>query len=124
MSELELITEIAKGYNNLDISIIEKVVSPGIIYEQQGDLFPIEGWSDVKSRLGEFFEATSKSKFLVYAELGYWGSKSCIRLSRGSKELKNAVLLIAVINGRVGRIFNSTTTPHWMDVIGSNLYPK
>ena len=35
MNKLEIVNEIAKGYNNLDSSLIEAVASDNIIYESQ-----------------------------------------------------------------------------------------
>jgi hypothetical protein len=124
MDDIDLVVELAKGYNNLEITAFENVVVSNVIYDSQNELYPIVGWSDLRNHLLQQFAAINKSKFRLYAELGYWGSRPCIILSQGSKELKKAVVLISFQADKICRINYCTGTPSWNDVLGTNQYPR
>ena len=61
MNKLEIVTEIAKGYNNLNSAIFEVLASDYICYESQWVLNSIYGKAETFSYLKQKFETIKQS---------------------------------------------------------------
>jgi hypothetical protein len=123
MTNLEIVKEIAKGYNNLDTSIIESLSSDYITYESQWVISSINGQKEVFSYLAHKFEIIKNSATEMHAELAYFGDEPCIVLAQNSKENPVATIRIKIENNKVTRI-DICQIPHWNDTVRTNEYPN
>ncbi|MBK6836110.1 MAG: hypothetical protein IPG89_18290 [Bacteroidetes bacterium] len=123
MTNLEIVKEIAKGYNNLDSSIIESFSSDDIIYESQWVINSINGSKEVFSYLAHKFEIIKNSATEMHAELAYFGEEPCIVLAQGSKENPVATIRVKIEDNKIARI-DICQIPHWNDTVRTNEYPN
>ena len=122
MTNLEIVKEIAKGYNKLDSSIIETLANNEIIYESQWVISSINGSKEVFSYLANKFEIIKKSATEMHAELAYFGEEPCIVLAQNSKENPVATIRIKIEDNKITRL-DICQIPHWNDTIRTNEYP-
>jgi hypothetical protein len=123
MKNLEIVKEVAKGYNKLDSAIIEAIASNEIIYESQWVINSINGSKEVFSYLAHKFEIIKKSATEIHAELAYFGEEPCIVLAQNSKENPVATIRIKIENNKITRI-DICQIPHWNDTVRTNEYPN
>lgn len=122
----KLITQLAKCYNNLDVSYINNLLHNDVVYESQNVLTAIEGKNDVLAYLEPKFKVIKDSNNIVFAEVGYLDVEKenpCIILSQGSKENKGGLILIETKSNLISRIDICTVAPHWSSAIGTSEYP-
>jgi hypothetical protein len=122
MNKLEIVNEIAKGYNNLDSSLIEAVASDNIIYESQWVMNSINTKVETFKYLKHKFEIIKNSETKLFAEIAYNGEDPCIILAQDTTENKVATLLIEVTNEQVSRM-DICEVPNWKDARRTNEYP-
>ena len=122
MNKLEIVNEIAKGYNNLDSSIIEAVASDNIIYESQRVMSSINTKMETFKYLKHKFDIIKNSETKLFAEIAYYGEDPCILLAQDTTENKVATLLIEVTNEHVSRM-DICEVPNWRDCKRTNEYP-
>lgn len=122
MTNLEIVKEVAKGYNKLDYSIIEAIASNEIIYESQWVINSINGSKEVFSYLAHKFEIIKKSATEMHAELAYFGEEPCIVLAQNSKENPVATIRVKIENQKITRL-DICQIPHWSDTFRTNEYP-
>jgi hypothetical protein len=122
MNKLEIVNEVAKGYNNLDSSIIEAVASDNIIYESQWVISSINTKVETFKYLKHKFEILKKSETKLFAEIAYYDEDPCIILAQDTTENKVATLLIEVTNEQVSRM-DICEVPNWRDCKRTNEYP-
>jgi hypothetical protein len=123
MTDLEIVKEIAKGYNNLDSSIIESLSSVDIIYESQWVINSINGSKQVFSYLAHKFKIIKKSETEMYAEIAYFGEEPCIVLAQNSKANPVATLRITIENNKIVRL-DICQIPHWKETVRTSDYPN
>jgi hypothetical protein len=133
MNELDLVREISKGYNRLNISYFIPILSDNVVYESQSVLSSITGKKDVVDFLDAKFRTVKDSGDVVFAEIAYWGKKKnefgenigrpCILMSQGSKENIGAVIVLEIISEKVNRIDICTVAPRWQMMMRTNEYP-
>ncbi len=123
MNKLEIVTEIAKGYNNLNSSTFEVLASDDISYESQWVLNSIYGKAEIFNYLNQKFETIKNSETKLFAELAYFGEDPCIILAQDTKENKVATVLIDIANEQIGKM-TICEVPNWRDAKKTNQYPK
>lgn len=109
--ETELLRQLAKSYNNLDASFIEKVLADDVIYESQWVFSRIEGKKSVFSYLDGKFEtiksSMQKGPISVTAELAFLPTrdKPCIVITQIiGEDLKQTTVLIEMNQEKIKRI--------------------
>ncbi|MCX8020845.1 MAG: hypothetical protein N2747_10165 [Chitinophagaceae bacterium] len=110
--ETETLRLLAKSWNNLDVSFIEKKLADNFIYESQWVLLPIEGKREFISYLHSKFNAIKKAKqlqtMIVTAEIATHPSlqnRPCIVLTQITSEcITKASVLVKVQNDKIKRI--------------------
>jgi hypothetical protein len=111
-TEKHLLTQVAKSWNNLDVSFIENLLAEDFIYESQWVIAPIQGKDDflpyLKSKFQAIETAIKKSGMKVYAELAthpdLYG-KECIVLRQiSSQETVSVLIVIEVRSEQISRI--------------------
>ena len=122
MNKLEIVNEIAKGYNNLDSAIIEAVASDNVIYESQWVMSSINSKVETFKYLKHKFDIIKHSETKLFAEIAYYGEDPCILLAQDTTENKVATLLIEVTNEQVSRM-DICEVPNWRDCKRTNEYP-
>ncbi len=122
MTKLEIVNEIAKGYNNLDSAIIEAVASDNIIYESQWVVSSINTKVETIKYLKHKFDIIKNSETKLIAEIAYFGEDPCIILAQDTTENKVATLLIEITNEQVSRM-DICEVPNWRDCKRTNEYP-
>ena len=122
MNKLEIVNEIAKGYNNLDSSLIEAVAADNIIYESQWVMSSINTKVETFKYLKHKFEIIKNVETKLFAEIAYYGEDPCIILAQDTTENKVATLLIEVTNEQVSRM-DICEVPNWRDCKRTNEYP-
>jgi hypothetical protein len=122
MNKLEIVNEIAKGYNNLDSAIIEAVASDNIIYESQWVMSSINSKVETFKYLKHKFDIIKNSETKLFAEIAYYSEDPCIILAQDTTENKVATLLIEVTNEQVSRM-DICEVPNWRDCKRTNEYP-
>ena len=122
MNKLEIVTEIAKGYNNLNSSTFEVLASENISYESQWVLNALNGKAETFSYLKQKFETIKNSETKLFAELAYFGEDPCIILAQDTKENKVATLLIDITNEQISQM-TICEVPNWRDANSTNEYP-
>ena len=123
MNKLEIVNEIAKGYNNIDSSLIEAVASDNIIYESQWVMSSINTKVETFKYLKHKFEIIKNSETKLFAEIAHYGEDPCIILAQDTTENKVATLLIEVTNEQVSRM-DICEVPNWRDCKRTNEYPR
>ena len=123
MSKFEIVTEIAKGYNNLNSSTFEVLASDDICYESQWVLNALNGKAEIFSYLKQKFETIKQSNTKLFAELAYFGEDPCIILAQDTKENKVATLLIDITKKQISQL-TICEVPNWRDAKKTNQYPK
>ena len=122
MNKLEIVNEIAKGYNNLDSSLIEAVAADNIIYESQWVMSSINTKVETFKYLKHKFDIIKNAETKLFAEIAYYGEDPCIILAQDTTENKVATLLIEVTNEQVSRM-DICEVPNWRDCKRTNEYP-
>lgn len=122
MNKLEIIIEVAKGYNNLDSSKIEALAADAIIYESQWVLSSINSKEEVFKYLKHKFEIIKNSETKLFAEIAYFGEEPCIILAQDKKDNKIATLILKIKNKQISRMY-ICKVPNWRDAIGIKEYP-
>lgn len=122
MNKLEIVNEIAKGYNNLDSERIEVLAADAIIYESQWVLSSINSKEEVFKYLKHKFEIIKNSETKLFAEIAYFGEEPCIILAQDNKDNKIATLLLEIKNQHISRM-DICEVPNWRDAIRTNEYP-
>ena len=122
MNKLEIIIEVAKGYNNLDSSKIEALAADAIIYESQWVLSSINSKEEVFKYLKHKFEIIKNSETKLFAEIAYFGKEPCIILAQDKKDNKIATLILKIKNKQISRMY-ICKVPNWRDAIGIKEYP-
>lgn len=110
--ETETLRELAKSWNNLDTSFIEKHLSDDFVYESQWVLTPIEGKREFLNYLQSKFQAIKstmqKETMIVSAELAShpaMQNRPIIVLTQITKEgIRQVSLLIKIENDKLKRI--------------------
>lgn len=110
--ETETLRQLAKSWNNLDTSFIEKELADDFIYESQWVLTPIEGKQEFLSYLHSKFTAIKTAMqtqtMTVTAEIALHPSmqnKPCIVLTQiTSEEIRQVSVLIKIYNKKIKRI--------------------
>ena len=112
-TESQLLVQLAKCWNNLDVSYIEKHLAEDITYESQWVFTPIQGKANFLPYLNSKFKviksAIQDSKMQVTAELAIHPSLSsgreCLVLSQTTTEEDVSVLIvIELLNDLISRI--------------------
>ena len=122
MNKLEIVNEIAKGYNNLDSSLIEAVASDNVIYESQWVMSSINSKVETFKYLKHKFDIIKNSETKLFAEIAYYGEDPCIILAQDTTENKVATLLIEITNEQVSRM-DICEVPNWRNCKRTNEYP-
>ena len=122
MTKLEIVNEVAKGYNNFDSSIIEALACDNVIYESQWVMSSINTKVETFKYLKHKFEIIKNSETPLFAEIAYYGEDPCIILAQDTKENKVATLLIEITNEHISRL-DICEVPNWIDCKRTNEYP-
>ena len=122
MNKLEIVNEIAKGYNNLDSSLIEAVASDNVIYESQWVMSSINSKVETFQYLKHKFDIIKNSETKLFTEIAYYGEDPCILLAQDTTENKVATLLIEITNEQVSRM-DICEVPNWRNCKRTNEYP-
>ena len=108
--ESQLLVQLAKCWNNLDVSFIENHLAKDIIYESQWVFTPIQGKANFLPYLNSKFKAIrsaiSNGDMNVTAELAVHPSlpgKECLVLSQST--IQEVVLVLIVIELRQDLIY-------------------
>lgn len=110
--EIEILSQLAKSWNNLDVSFIERDLADDFIYESQWALQPIEGKKEFLSYLHSKFSAIKTAKqsqiMTVRAELALHPSienRPLIVLTQiTSEEIRQVSVLIKFHENKIKRI--------------------
>jgi hypothetical protein len=110
--ETETLRQLAKSWNNLDTSFIEKELADDFIYESQWVLTPIEGKGEFLSYLHSKFiaikTAMQSQRMTVTAEIALHPSmqnRPCIVLTQiTSEEIRQVSVLIKIQHRKIKRI--------------------
>ncbi len=110
--ETETLRQLAKSWNNLDTSFIEKELADDFIYESQWVLTPIEGKGEFLSYLQSKFiaikTAMQSQTMAVTAEIALQPSmqnKPCIVLTQITSEgIRQVSVLIKIQHKKIKRI--------------------
>jgi hypothetical protein len=110
--ETETLRQLAKSWNNLDTSFIEKELADDFIYESQWGLIPIEGKGEFLSYLNSKFIAIKTAMQLqtmtVTAEIALHPSiqyRPCIVLTQITSEgISKVSLLIKIQESKIKRL--------------------
>ncbi|HCI58074.1 MAG TPA: hypothetical protein DFH96_04775 [Bacteroidetes bacterium] len=110
--ETNTLRQLAKSWNNLDTSFIEKHISDDFVYESQWVLIPIEGKREFLSYLRSKFTAIKKAMqsqtMTVTAEIALLPSmqnRPCIVLTQiTSEEIRQVSVLIKIQERKIKRI--------------------
>lgn len=110
--ETETLRQLAKSWNNLDTSFIERELADDFIYESQWVLTPIEGKKEFLSYLHSKFTAIKNAMqsqtMTVTAELALQPSmhnKPCIVLTQiTSEEIRQVSVVIKIQERKIKRI--------------------
>ena len=110
--EKQLLTQVAKSWNNLDVSFIENLLADDFTYESQWVFSPIRGKDNflpyLKSKFQAFATAIKDSGMQVYAELAIHPDlkgKDCIVLTQiTGQEVISVLIVIELINDLISRI--------------------
>lgn len=111
-TEKHLLIQLAKTWNNLDISFIENLLAEDFIYESQWVFAPIQGNGNflpyLKSKFLAIESAIKNSGMKVYAELASHPdlhNKECIVLTQSSvQETVSVLIVIEVRSEQISRI--------------------
>lgn len=138
LSLLMLTTEVARAYNNLDVSIIAARLADDIVYESQQVLIPLRGKPGVVEYLEQKFETiTNTPEAQLFVELAFLENlddtmiplafaregQPCLIMAQGRRENRLAVVLVHQREGKVSRIDICTVAPHWTQARGTGEYP-
>ncbi len=139
LSLLLLTTDIAKAYNNLNVSYIEDKLADDVVYESQQVLVPLRGKKAVLEYLQKKFETIGNTPDAVlYVELAFLENlddsmiplafaregQPCLIMAQGRSDRKLAVVVAHAFNGRISRIDLCTVAPHWSQAKGTGEFPK
>lgn len=139
LSLLLLTTDVAKAYNNLDVSFIENKLADDVVYESQQVLVPLRGKPGVVEYLQKKFETISSTPdAMLYVELAFLENLSdsmipvafaqdgqpCLIMAQGSPDKKLAVVVVHEFNGLISRIDLCTVAPHWSQAKGTGEFPR
>ena len=110
--EMECLRQLAKSWNNLDISFIEKELAEDLIYESQWVLTPIEGKEKFLAYLNSKFTAIraamESQTTTVKAALAMHPSvqnRPCIVLTQNTSEgIRQVLMLIELQERKIKRI--------------------
>lgn len=110
--EKEFLSQLAKSWNNLDISFIERELADDFIYESQWVLTPIEGKREFLSYLHSKFTAIKTAMELqtmtVTAEIALHPSmqnRPCIVLTQITSEgIRQVSVLVNIQENKIKRI--------------------
>jgi hypothetical protein len=110
--EKEQLSNLAKSWNNLDTSFIEKVLANNVTYESQWVFQPMQGKENVLSHLSLKFKAikaTMLSEVMVVsaelASLPFMGDRPCIVLTQMTVEgIRQALVLVKIEDTVIRRI--------------------
>jgi hypothetical protein len=111
-TEKQLLTQVAKSWNNLDVSFIENLLADDFTYESQWVFSPIRGKDNfltyLKSKFQAFATAIKDSGIQVYAELAIHPDlkgRDCIVLTQTTaQEVISVLIVIELINDLISRI--------------------
>lgn len=110
MTELELLTEYAKAWNNLDVSCIEPFLADDFLYESQWVYMPMKGKKAYIEYLEAKFNAIRKSNTAPVVELAYFEiaygerNKPCILLVQNTPSGTNkSTIMIETGNDKIKR---------------------
>jgi hypothetical protein len=112
-SELELITEVAKSWNNLNISFLEPILAEDFVYNSQWVFDEMKGkQAYLKYISGKFLaiiEGIEKKGNKIIAEIGYctygYPGKPCIVLTQTTYEkIQSVTLLIEAENNVITKM--------------------
>lgn len=139
LSLLMLTTEVAKAYNNLDVSFIADRCAADMVYESQQVLIPLRGKAGVIEYLEQKFQTISNTpEAQIFVELAFLDNlddtmiplsfaregQPCLVMAQGRPDNKLAVMLVHERNGLITRIDICTVAPHWSQARGTGEYPK
>ena len=110
--EKQLLTQVAKSWNNLDVSFIENLSADDFTYESQWVISPIRGKDNflpyLKSKFQAITTAINESGMKVYAELGNHPDlkgRDCIVLTQTTaQEVVSVLIVIELIDELISRI--------------------
>ncbi len=134
----EIITKVAKAYNNLDYKEIELISSDDLTYTSQSVLTSLKGKIEVLRYLKEKFKTIKNSNNKVFAEIARMGSQQswsiqivtvkegdlCVLISQGTTENKGGIILVDIDHQNLIKEINiCTVVPHWTMAIGTGVYP-
>jgi hypothetical protein len=139
LTQLMLTIEMAKAYNNLDVSIIADRLADDLVYESQQVLIPLIGKSVVLEYLDQKFMTISNTPGAeLFVELAFLDNledtmiplsfarqgQPCLVMAQGNRENLLAVVLIQAHQGKIKRIDLCTVAPHWSQARRTGEYPK
>jgi hypothetical protein len=130
-TESQLLVQLAKCWNNLDVSFIENHLADDITYESQWVFTPIKGkanfWPYLKSKFQAIKTAVQQGKMQVSAELAIHPSlpgKQCLVLTQTtSLEDVSVLIVIELLDDLISRI-DICFIPEPDDAILSGIQPK
>ena len=140
MTEIELITALAKAYNKLDYTEIEDFVIDNVVYESEQIMAPFFGKQEVFDFIRSQFDTIRNLGVVLSAELATiniekyshffrfdsYSNKPCLILSASDdeKDDKPALVFITTRNGLISNILFRTRIPDFSKAVGTNQFPS
>jgi len=129
--ETNTLRKLAKSWNNLDSSFIEKELDDDFIYESQWVLNPIKGklkfLSYLQSKFTAIKSAMEHQQMIVTAEIAYYPTmqnRPCIVLTQITKgRIIQVIVLIKTQEGKIKHI-DVCYIPNPADAILTGEFPK